>query len=93
MTKDQAIALASSKWWENVPARDIAIFQLNEPLLCMDFGSFHKAVEDACRRPVWTHEFANPDHLLAEIYGTLPRPSMEDIINMIPEEKRILVSL
>jgi len=71
--------------------RDVAIFQLNEHRLCMNFGDFHKAVEDALGRPVWSHEFANPTYLLDEIYGNLPCPTMEDIINLIPKDKRIII--
>ena len=91
MNTEQAIALAKTKWWEGLPSRDVAVFQLNTRLLCMNFPEFHKAVEEALGRPVWTHEFAHPKHLLDELYGNLPRPSMEDIINLIPEEKRLIV--
>lgn len=91
MEKEKAIALAESRWWEGMPSRDVAIFQLNERLLCMDFPAYHKAVEEALGRPVWTHEFAKPEHLLDELYGNLPRPTMEDIINLIPKEKRLIL--
>lgn len=93
MTKEQAIALADSKWWVGVSAHDIVMFQLFEPLLCMDFSTFHKAVETALDRPVWTHEFAssNVENLKKEFLGDRHPPMMEEIINLIPQEKRVLL--
>lgn len=62
MTKEQALILCKSKWWENVTPAEAALFQLNEPLLCMEnFSLFHGFVEDACGFPVWTHQFGNED--------------------------------
>ena len=91
MTYEQAIALAESKWWEGMSAKDVVTFQLQERLLCMDFSTYHRLVEEAIGRSVWTHEFANPHYLLNELYGNLPCPSMEDIINLIPIDKRIIL--
>lgn len=95
MTEEQAIALAESSWWIGMSAHDIVMFQLFEPLLCMDFGAFHKAVEKALGRPVWTHEFAssNVENLKKEFLGDKPAPTMEEIINLIPKEKRALLFL
>ncbi len=59
----------------------------------MPFGVFHEAVEKALGRPVFTHEFANPDALKSELMGYRPPPSIQEIIEMIPSDKRILISL
>ena len=68
MTKKQAVALGESKWWQSKTARELAMFQLHEPLLCMPFDVFHKAVEEALQRPVFTHEFGlNWDGLKKEL--------------------------
>jgi hypothetical protein len=91
MIKEEAIALASTRWWEKCDAKKVALFQLQEPLLCMDFSAFHKAVEESLGRSVWTHEFANPSRLLEELLGENDPPSMEDIINMIPANKRVVL--
>jgi len=69
MTEEEAINLYNSKWWENKTDEEVALFQLNEPLLCMPFHVFHNAVEKWLGRPVWSHEFARPDLLLAEKSG------------------------
>ena len=57
MTKEQAIALAESNFWEGMSHREIAEFQMMEEKLCMPFTVFHEAVEKTLGRPVFTHEF------------------------------------
>jgi len=95
ITKEKAIKLAESGFWERMTAYQIANFQLNTKLLCMPFSVFHKAVEEALGRPVWTHEFGTigTKGLLKELNGEKSKPSMEEIINLIPEEKRIIVKI
>jgi hypothetical protein len=92
MTTKQAIALAASNWWVGKSARDIAMFQLHEPLLCMPFDLFHKAVEEALKRPVFTHEFGlNWDGLKKELLGEAETPSFEQILDLIPKDKRVMI--
>ena len=92
MTRDEAIALHDSKFWEAMSYEERAKFQLFERRLCMPFDVFHEAIEKTLGRPVYTHEFGlNIDGLKKELLGETPPPTMEDIINMIPEEKRVLV--
>lgn len=93
MTKEQAIALARTNWWKGLPACDIVMVQLFEEKLCMDFSDFHKAVGDALGRPVWTHEFAssNVENLKKEFLGERSAPTMEEIINLIPADKRVII--
>jgi hypothetical protein len=90
MTKEQAIKMAESRWWDGLPAVAVAGFQLFEERLCMDFGDFHAAVEEALGRPVWTHEFAGTA-LREEFAGQRRAPTMGEIIGMIPEGKRVLI--
>lgn len=91
--KDAAIALGESHWWIGMPARDVAKFQLYTVELSMPFDAFHKAVEDALGRPVWTHEFASCADLIAELEGEKPAPSMQDILNLIPADKRVVIAV
>ena len=92
MTKEQAIAMYDSGWWKDKTAKAIVTFQLFEERLCMPFGDFHEAVEKALGRSVWTHEFGlAADGLKKEFLGEKKPPTMEQIINLIPEAKRILV--
>lgn len=81
LTKEQAITLAKSGWWKGLDSAVVARAQLNQALLCMDFGDFQKAMQEALGRPVWTHEFARADELRAELDGKAPTPDMLQIIN------------
>lgn len=92
MTKEEAIALAESKFWENMNLPERAKFQLFEPLLCMPFSVFHEALEFALGRPVFTHELGmGLDGIKREFLGERPAPTMEEIINLIPADKRIVI--
>lgn len=90
--REKAIALAESNWWELCDHREIAGFQLFTEELCCPFDVFHDAVEKSLGRPVWTHEFGlNYDGIVAEFLGERQPPTMEEIIGLIPEEKRVIV--
>lgn len=92
ITKEIAIKLANSKFWEEMSHEQIAKFQMFEPLLCMPFGIFHEAMEKTLGRPVYTHEFGlNADGLKKELMGESPTPSLEEIINLIPKEKLVIL--
>lgn len=91
LTKEQAIAFGENKLYEGMTSRQIAEFQLMQDRLCMPFEIFHKAISEALDRPVYTHEFANQDALIKEFYGEKEPPTLEEIINLIPEDKRILI--
>lgn len=92
MTQEQAIKLHDSKFWESMTYRQRAEFQLFEERLCMPFTVFHEALEKTLGRPVYTHEFAYfLDGLKKELMGERPAPSLGEIIEMIPADKRIVV--
>jgi len=92
--KEKAIELAKSGWWKGRPAKEVAKFQLFTGELAMDFGDFHAALEEALGRPVWTHELAmNFDGIAMELIGEKDAPTMEELIGLIPSEKRILVAV
>ena len=91
LTKKQAIELAKTKFWELLSFEKRALFQLNQKKLCMPFDIFHEAMEKSLGRPVWTHEFCDWKKLKDEFLGKKKRPSMKEIINLIPKEKRILL--
>ena len=89
---EKAIELGQSNWWEGMSHREIAGFQLFTQELCMPFSVFHEALEGALGRPVWTHEMGlNFRGLCKEFWGEAESPTMQEIIEMIPEEKRLLV--
>jgi hypothetical protein len=92
ITREEAILIHDSKLWEDWTHRQRAEFQLTQRCLAMPFGVFHEAVEKALGRPVWTHEFGlNWAGLVRELRGDLPPPTMQEIIDLIPPEKLIVV--
>lgn len=93
LTKEEALRLAESNFWENMTPEEITEFQLFQNLLCMPFGVFHEAIEKTLKRPVFTHEFAHANLLEKEFLGEKSAPTFEEIINLIPVEKRIILAL
>lgn len=92
LTKEQAIAFYDNKCYVSLTSRQIAEFQLEQDRLCVPFDIFHKAIEETLGRPVFTHEFSlNREELKQELYGAKEAPTLEEIINLIPEDKRIII--
>ena len=92
-TKEQAIAFYESKEWENWTDEQIVRLQLFQDKLCIPFSRFHKAMEGVLDRPVWTHEFGFRRQLIDEYLGVKKKPTFDEILNLIPEDKRIVVGL
>lgn len=94
LTKEQAIAFCENKCYEGMTSRQIVEFQMEQDRLCVPFDVFHKAIEEALGRPVYTHEFGlNREGLRKELIGEKEPPTLAEIINLIPEDKRILIQL
>ena len=92
MTEEQAKKLYESRFWESMTAPERAAFQIYQDRLCMPFSVFHQAIEETLDRHVYTHEFCfNRNRLKRELKGGSPAPTMEEIINLIPEEKRLII--
>lgn len=87
LTQQEAIAIHHSKVWERWTAHEIVKIQLFQNHLLVPFSKFHEAIEKVLDRPVFTHEFAFPDHLRKEFLGELSPPTFEDIIKLIPDNK------
>ncbi len=66
MTVEQAIKYCQSGKWKKLKHAQLAWFQLNQDLLCVDFQQFHAALERCLDRPIFTHEFINIDGLKME---------------------------
>lgn len=97
ITKEQAMGLYETKFWEKMTHEEIARFQLFTDLLCMPFPVLHEAVEKTLGRPVFSHEFGSAGMLREELAGKEigidSTPTFEQIANMIPADKRIIVGL
>lgn len=91
LTKEQAIKFGESKLYEDMTPEQIVDFQFYQKLCCMPFHVFHEAMEKVLGRPVWTHEFAFPEKLHEELKGDKVPPTLEEIMGLIPEEKRIII--
>lgn len=90
--RDAAIALSDTKWWEGKTHREIAVFQMSTAELCCPFEVFHEAVEKTLGRPVFTHEFGlNYDGLYSELIGEKNAPSLQEILDLIPQDKRLII--
>lgn len=94
LTTEEAIAFGGAKSWEPMSLAERARFQIVQDKLCMPFSVFHEAVEKTLGRPVWTHEFGlNRDGIKAELLNGGPAPTFDEIMNMIPAEKRIVLAV
>lgn len=93
LTREQAIAVASGGEWKDWTDEEVVRFQLYQKRLCMDFDRFHQALGKVLNRPVFLHEMADFESLQAEYEGKKSAPTFEEIINMIPEEKRVIIDL
>lgn len=94
LTQEEAIAFFENRKWEALDARTCALFQIQQERLCMPFDVFHKAVEETLGRPVFTHELAlNTDGLLREMKGRENTPTFDQILNLIPPDKRVVVAV
>lgn len=94
MTEEQAIAFAKNKLYECMTDRQIAELQLEQDRLCMPFDVFHKALESALGRPVYTHEIGlDRGELIKELRGEKPAPTLEEILGLIPKEKLVVVEM
>lgn len=91
LTKEEAIVFGENKLYERMSFRQRAEFQIEQDRLCMPFDVFHEAIEKTLGRPVFTHEFAFADNLRKELYGEKEPPTFDEILNLIPEEKRIVI--
>lgn len=92
LSEEEAINIAKSGVWKTWTKEKIAWFQIHQDRLCIPFNVFQDAVSYVLDRPVWTHEFGlNRDGLIAEMEGKISKPTLDDIVNLIPKDKRILI--
>lgn len=92
ISEEEAIALAKSEFWQTLSHRERAEFQLFTDQLCMPFDVFHEAIEKTLGRPVFTHEFGlDVEGLRRELMGERPAPTFDEIIGMIPADKRVVL--
>lgn len=91
LDKNEAIAIFESKVWENWSFEEKVRFQLFQDLLCIPFTVYHEAIEKVLNRGVFTHEFAFRENLIKEYLGVKQLPTFEEIISLIPKDKRVVI--
>lgn len=92
LNKGQAISFAKSGAWKSLSYEERAKLQFQQKLLCMPFSVYHEAMEKTLGRPVYSHEFAlNVEGIRSELYFDGEPPTLEEIMNQIPAEKRMVV--
>ena len=91
LTKEQAIALYDSGFWKDLTPKQIVQVQLWTELLLVPFDLFHESMEKVLGRPIWTHEFACFEKLQQEVLGIIPAPTMDEIIDLIPKDKSVIL--
>lgn len=90
--REKAKQLADSHWWELCSSAEAIEFQLFTVELCMPFSTFQQKLEEVLGRGVYTHEFGlNYDGLVDEFLGEREAPSFDEIMQLIPAEKRIII--
>jgi hypothetical protein len=73
--------------------REAELRQLGESLE-IPFARVHERIEQLLGRPVWTHEFGlNWEGLCREVRWEGRPPTLDEIIDLIPAEKRIVVEI
>lgn len=92
LTQEEAIAFAKDGVWKDWTDEQIVRFQLFQKCLAMDFSRFHVAIEKVLGRSIFTHEFAFRDALVMEYLGEKPKPTIDEIIDLISAEKRIIIN-
>ena len=90
LTRQEAIEYAESKNWMLLSDEELFYVGFFQELMCVPFSELHRVTEVVLGRPVWTHEFAFRDRLLDELRSK-QKPTMEEIVDLIPEDKRIVV--
>ncbi len=93
LTREQAVEFFDSKAYESMDDRQKAEFQMEQDRLCMPMDVFQLALEKTLDRPVFTHELGmNRSGLKQELFLNAKPPSLEEVMNMIPEEKRFILT-
>ena len=92
LSKDEAVFLAESLFWESLSMRERAEFQMEQDRLCMPFPVFHEAIEKTLNRPVYTHEFGlDREGLRRELMGEREAPSFDQILALLPADKTTVI--
>ena len=93
LNQKQAIYIADNNLTRNFTTVQKARFQLNQDLLCMEFSTFHGALEKAVGFPVWTHQFASKEFVdeLKSIVNNIGEPDLDDFIQLFQKQHQTAI--
>ncbi|BAV64777.1 DUF7736 domain-containing protein [Sphingobium cloacae] len=89
-TKEEAVAFAEEGKWSSLSPSERGLLQLRQDRLCMPWEKAHEGVTALLGRPVYTHEFADPDSLWAEANGAIPKAQLSDVLAKLSPDALIL---
>jgi len=94
LTREQALALYDSGFWQTMTYEERAKFQMLNDRLCMPFDVFAEAITKYLGRPIYTHEYGlNREGLMKEVFKGAPPPTLDEIINLIPKDKLVILKV
>lgn len=91
LTESEAVEFYDSGKWKAMTDKDLVALQLFQERLCVPWGVFHEAIGKVLGRPIWTHEFTKIELIREEYLGKREKPTLDEIISQLPQEKVILV--
>jgi hypothetical protein len=89
LTANQAAAVYKSGEWKDWTDEEKVKFQLYQDNGCMPVEEFHGALEKILNRRVLNGEFIDMQLLRAEYEKQRPSPTFEEIMKIIPGNKRV----
>ncbi|MBO9377152.1 hypothetical protein GG804_10265 [Sphingomonas histidinilytica] len=89
-SREEAIEFAQTGRWKPLSPKERALVQLRQECLCMDFSAFHEGITELLGRPVYTHEFADPDRLWEEYHRGEPI-GLDEILAKLPAHLKPIV--
>ena len=93
LTKKQAQYLNDVGAWWDWTDEQVVRFQLFQKKLAMPSYRFHEALEVVLKRGIYLREYSQRDKLCEEYLQSNTMPTFQEIIQMIPEDKRFIIEL
>ena len=91
-TREDAIAFYEREGWKEMTNRELIDFQFSHGLSCMPMDVLLEAAADVFGRSVYNIEFGlNWEGLKQELYEDKEPPTIVDIIEMLPHDKKIII--
>lgn len=78
-------------WWTGLEPCEIVYLAIGPDRKSLPIRVLMDALRSVLGRPVFTHEMAFPDLLLQEMSGTRETPTFDEVVDLIPAEKRFVI--